>query len=603
MPSVGSMLVGIRAETAELRADLEKNKAELAKFKEAAKKTADEVEDIGHKGHMSGQLITRASREAAQGMALLSGEAKGTARVMSDLVGHGLHGFMHGGVIGLGIAAGAVLMGALGEHTAEAGEQAKKAQEKYDKWLESIKKKAEEAKEGLEHLYNVRKSLELKAQGIDIGAEFLDKGDQAKMLAHLLQDAEDRIAYLKSQLGVGKPTNDPNDRGLYPFGPQGGQSMTVWSRRQREYKEAQEAIEKEIKSLEEVNRIRESTIADLREQLKVHKDINKETERQKDVTKDLKESQKELSEWVTEVEKNEKDFLTDWDKMVKDSEAIDKYAKHTVDHYTIQKEMADALVESTRDHYAALGEVNVALEHGVDLIQAQEIYEAVMAARAAERAKKAREDAAEKAQKDAEKELKAIEKEAKKELTEFLQFFESVENTIASGLADAIVDGIQTGGKNALNIFRNIVNQLLSMVIQSGLKELMSSVLGGMTSSGGTTGVFGVLASAIGLGSSLAGGGGGSPLGGSSAPDFSWAWPAGTDPGSPDGDWEPPGLPLKQGRGIHMPIAIHAARGESDEDIARRASEQAYQRVLIGMRHSKSARDAVASGLSGSLHR
>lgn len=92
-------------------------------------------------------------------------------------------------------------------------------------------------------------------------------------------------------------------------------------------------------------------------------------------------------------------------------------------------------------------------------------------------------------------------------------FLEGFQSTFAQGIESLLMDVFETGGRNASQIFQDIMKQMLrqvmSSIIQSGITQLLGSLVGGIGGGGGGGGIGSVVSMVAGL----AGGGGGGTAG------------------------------------------------------------------------------------------
>ena len=518
---VGTMVVALTARTAQLEKDLAKAKAQIAEFGESSKRQSEQAAHATDAHTLSHGQLERAIRHTVAGVVLMSGAFKEAGEV-GQLAAHSLGAFMAGGPLAGGITLATGLFGLLAKGTEESAKAAEKAEAAYQKMLGGLKNDLEGALKTLDELDNQILSTRAKALGLSVDArEFADERTAGKMRMAAMENAE-QIRKLEQFLaaarafgtGVGDEATKNRLRDIAGISEGrtalGGKSVVAeiaeaqtLAARLREQVELQNQIAEAVEGrIERTMRLREAE-----EEVKRTIDEHKSSI---DEAKDAEQAR--LDAWLEAGREQDrldkahdaalKAWIDDMDRIDAAQRRIDDSVQSMLDGFANVKAEAEALTDEQMEIVRAQEAFNRALAIGADIIQAEAVYDAALAAEHAKNVRKWIEEsdrAFERGQKEAEKVGKALAKGVVEAKAEIDPLFASMTQTLESGLADAIVDGFTDGGRNAADIFRNRIRSLEREVVGS----LVHSALGGLA---GLFGGGGGIASLFGGGGGMGGG-------------------------------------------------------------------------------------------------
>lgn len=528
---VGTMVVALTARTAQLEKDLAKAKAQIAEFGESSKRQSEQAAHATDAHTLSHGQLERAIRHTAAGVALMSGAFREAGEV-GQIAAHALGAFMTGSPLAGGISLATGLFGLLAKGTDAAGEAARKADDEYKKLLDSIRKQGETAARELDRLQTRLRALDLKKLGIDVPEGVFEHNRIAASLDEDIARFNERIGAMVrlrenaeriKRTGVTGLTNDAESELMGDAGVSRGRmtgddwiefldaeidrikrlnaERALAAARERAIAAATQEVASVEKSIAD-NRARASSgsgsgggrggdggLADERERLAIWLEAGREQDRLD------KAHDAALKAWID-----------DMDRIDAAQRRIDDSVQSMLDGFANVKAEAEALTDEQMEIVRAQEAFNRALALGADIIQAEAVYDAALAAEHAKNVRKWIDEsdrAFERGQKEAEKVGKAlangVAKGAAEAKAEIDPLFASMTQTLESGLADAIVDGFTDGGRNAADIFRNLIRSLEREVVGS----LVHSALGGLA---GLFGGGGGIASLFGGGGGMGGG-------------------------------------------------------------------------------------------------
>ena len=458
MPSVGSLLITLKAETEGMRADLDKAKSKIREFEGQAVQSGKRAEQA-FSNMDSGNML----RGIAKFSLLMSSASKNFADAQTKAFGDALEGAskiaMAAHVGGAGFA---LLIGGLETYAA-----LKKALDQQE---------LDRVKDLEEHTKTVAK-LRLDAAGTLKSLLDAQKSEGEK-LADQVEKIAGTIEALQSKLAVSARL------------PESSTSSAKMSRG------AEGSTKAEIADQTEILRIltEQKRVADAKEM------------RQRDALSKTREITA-LEMQRADIPSNEIALLQQINDLSKERSDLDgvnlKDAKVKVRDLTLEIEGTQQLLDLTRQINRERADKS--LQREVDLLRAvtdEETRQVQLNQKIEDLRKQGASDTL------------ISQYVALKAREPMLQFVKGLSQTLESGITDAIVSGVMDGWDSAAQIWRNVVRSLLTQTIQSLVGTLLQSVvgsIGGALGGGGGGGIAGIVtAIAGGVGGVASGGGGGS---------------------------------------------------------------------------------------------
>ncbi len=504
MSTIGVLGIGLRAKTTTLRKDLQKAKKEVAGWRGAL--SLDLSRSAAKFATLTGSVASTAG--AAFSAAKSSSDALGGSLI--SLTGSMVAAFGAGGPVGLALASAGAGLGFLVGKNGEISEAVKRARAEYKKLFDEVKKGAAETVKQLER---IRKTLREQSVGVfQAGLE----GEDASITKRMAKILEAREAANK-RLRV---LDTERARMLAAIDSLGEPDMLSEARRQKlqdsqaadrarlggdlrklasDYAKLQQAQEG-LDTLRDRNGIADALVS------KVGLDRLQRS-------RELRELLLQHQVFGVKTERDELDVLEEI-QLVHESIAIAKASPNVDERRRIpaledEIEHLRRVLKLTRDLRAAnQGRANQGLRDQIALLSVATNHERARVRVLQERDKLLL----------AGRDVGLVDTLTKLKLSQIQvpkivdPFLESLRATLGRGLSDIIQNGIETSFKDAADIARSVMSQLLrslvNQIVTSGIDSALKSVMAGGLGRG--SGLGDVLSS---IGGALGGGGSSVPSG------------------------------------------------------------------------------------------